>query len=93
MFSAILPTEVRGSESAAMCGVTVMPGCAQSGLSAGSGSGLEHVQVGVREVAGVERREQVGDDDVAAAREVDEAAVLLDRVKVFLNSRFPWFLP
>src|SRR4051794_11698125 len=42
---------------------------------------LEHVEVGMREMAGVERADEIRRHDVAAARQVDETAVLPDEAE------------
>jgi hypothetical protein len=43
---------------------------------------VEYVEPGVGEVAGVEGGDEIGDDDVRAAGDVDEAAAFLDSLQV-----------
>jgi hypothetical protein len=78
MFSTILGIAVRGSVSAAECGVMVMPGWVPERMVVGQRLMLEDIQISVRQVAGVEHVDQVLGDEMAAARDVDDRAAQPD---------------
>jgi hypothetical protein len=62
--------------------VTVTPGWRQR-TAFGQRLGVEHVEVGVRELLGIERGDEIRDDYVRAAREVDHPGAFREEGKSF----------
>ena len=81
IFSAISATAVCAWVGAATCGDSRILGCVQSGSLVRQRLGAEHIERRAAELAAIERGDQIGIDDMAAACAVDEEAARRQRAE------------